>query len=146
MDWWRKARFGMFIHWGVYAVPAGRYHGKEVKGFYEGHTVPSAGEWIMHDAKIPRAEYQQFAQKFNPTRFDPDAWVRMAKDAGMKYIVITSKHHEGFAMFDSKASDWNIMQRTPYKKDVIKQLAEACRRHGDEARFILFPRRMTGLE
>jgi len=130
MDWFRKARFGMFIHWGVYAVPAGRFHGKVVKGFYEGHTVPSAGEWIMHDAKISRAEYQQFAKKFNPTRFDADAWVRMAKEAGMKYIVITSKHHEGFAMFDSKASDWNIMQRTPYKKDVIKQLAEACRRQG----------------
>jgi alpha-L-fucosidase len=130
MGWWRKARFGMFIHWGVYAVPAGRYHGKLVQGFYDGHVVPSAGEWIMHDAKIPRAEYQAFAKKFNPTHYDPDAWVKMAKAAGMKYIVITSKHHEGFAMFDSKASNWNVVQATPYGKDIIRQLAEACRRQG----------------
>jgi alpha-L-fucosidase len=128
MDWWRKARFGMFIHWGVYAVPAGRYHGKTVTGFYEGKTVPSAGEWIMHDARIPRAEYQQFAKSFNPVDFDADAWVSMAKAAGMKYIVITSKHHDGFALFDSKASDWNVVKATPYGKDIIKQLAEACRK------------------
>lgn len=121
MAWWRDARFGMFIHWGVYAVPAGRYQGKE---------VPGLGEWIMHDAKIPRATYQQFATQFNPTHYDPDAWVKLAKEAGVKYIVITSKHHDGFALFDSKASDWNVVKATPYGKDLLKPLADACRKYG----------------
>jgi alpha-L-fucosidase len=121
MAWWSKARFGMFIHWGVYSVPAGVYQGKE---------VPSLGEWIMHNAKIPVDVYQAYAKDFNPVEYDPERWVTAAERAGMKYIVITTKHHDGFAMFDSKASDWNIVQRTPYGKDVIKQLAEACRKHG----------------
>jgi alpha-L-fucosidase len=121
MDWWREARFGMFIHWGVYAVPAGTYKGQKINRI---------GEWIMNRGKIPVAEYQQFAKEFNPVKYDADAWVRMAKDAGMKYIVITSKHHDGFALFDSKASQWDIVDATPYKKDLLKPLAEACRKHG----------------
>ncbi len=121
MQWWREARFGMFIHWGVYAVPAGIYHGERVGGI---------GEWIMFNAKIPVAEYRQFAAQFNPVKYNPDEWVRLAKDAGMKYIVITSKHHDGFALFDSKASDWNVVKATPYGKDLLKPLAEACERHG----------------
>ncbi|HEY5914409.1 MAG TPA: alpha-L-fucosidase, partial [Verrucomicrobiae bacterium] len=98
MKWWREARFGMFIHWGVYSVPAGTYNGKQVGGI---------GEWIMNSGKIPVAEYRQYAKQFNPVKFNADEWVRTARDAGMKYIVITSKHHDGFAMFNSKASDWN---------------------------------------
>ena len=94
MKWWREARFGMFIHWGVYAVPA---------GIYKGQKINRIGEWIMNRGKIPVAEYQEFAKEFNPVKYDPEAWVKMAKDAGMKYIVITSKHHDGFALFDSKA-------------------------------------------
>lgn len=121
MEWWREARFGMFIHWGVYAVPA---------GVYKGQKINRIGEWIMNRGKIPVAEYQQFAKEFNPVKYDPDAWVRMAKDAGMKYIVITSKHHDGFALFDSKASNWDIVDATPYGKDLLKPLAEACRKHG----------------
>lgn len=121
MEWWREARFGMFIHWGVYAVPA---------GMYNGHKVNRIGEWIMNRGKIPVAEYQAFAKQFNPVKYDPDAWVKMAKDAGMKYIVITAKHHDGFALFDSKASTWDMVDATPYGKDLIKPLAEACRKHG----------------
>jgi alpha-L-fucosidase len=121
MEWWREARFGMFIHWGVYSVPAGTYKGQKINRI---------GEWIMNRGKIPVAEYQQFAKEFNPVKFDADEWVRMAKNAGMKYIVITSKHHDGFAMFDSKASKWNIVDATPYGKDILKQLAEACRKQG----------------
>ncbi|SDE57552.1 alpha-L-fucosidase [Mucilaginibacter pineti] len=119
--WWEKARFGMFIHWGVYTIPAGVYDGKE---------YPGLGEWLMHDAKIPVATYKDYAKKFNPTEYNPEQWVKMAKAAGMKYIVITTKHHDGFALFDSKASDWNVVKATPYGKDLIKPLAEACRKQG----------------
>jgi alpha-L-fucosidase len=121
MGWWRDAKFGMFIHWGVYSVPAGFYHDQPVSGI---------GEWIMNRGKIPMAEYQQFAKQFNPVKYNADAWVKAAKDAGMKYIVITSKHHDGFAMFETKASPWNIVEATPYGKDVLKPLAEACRKYG----------------
>ncbi len=121
MKWWREARFGMFIHWGVYSVPAGTYHGQRVGGI---------GEWIMSSGKIPMAEYQAFAKEYNPVKYNPDDWVRLAKDAGMKYIVITSKHHDGFANFDTKASDWNIVKGTPYGKDVLQPLAAACRKYG----------------
>jgi len=121
MKWWRDARFGMFIHWGVYSVPAGTY---------DGHQIKSIGEWIMNRGKIPVAEYKKFAKEFNPIKFDADAWVKMAKNAGMKYIVITAKHHDGFAMFKTKASKWNIVDATPYGKDVLKQLAAACKKYG----------------
>jgi alpha-L-fucosidase len=121
MAWWREAKFGMFIHWGVYSVPAGFYHGK---------PVPSIGEWIMNNAKIPMAEYQQYAKQFNPVKFDADAWVKTASDAGMRYIVITSKHHDGFAMFETKASPWNIVQASPFGRDPLKDLAAACRKYG----------------
>ena len=121
MKWWREARFGMFIHWGVYAVPAGTYNG---------HQINRIGEWIMNRGKIPVAEYQAFAKEFNPVNYDPEAWVKMAKDAGMKYIVITAKHHDGFALFDSKASKWDVVDATPYGKDLLKPLAAACRKYG----------------
>lgn len=121
MKWWREARFGMFIHWGIYSVPAGTWQGKRIDGI---------GEWIMHHARIPVAEYAKLAEQFNPVKFDADEWVRIAKDAGMKYIVITSKHHDGFAMFRSNASGFNIYDATPFKRDPLKELAEACRRHG----------------
>src|SRR5258705_706077 len=121
MKWWREARFGMFIHWGVYSVPAGTY---------KGHKITRIDEWIMTRGKIPVADYQAFAKEFNPVKFNADEWVKMAKDAGMKYIVITAKHHDGFAMFKSNASKWNIADATPYGKDILKQLAEACRKNG----------------
>ena len=121
MQWWREARFGMFIHWGPYAVWAGVYHGHEQK--------KGGAEWIMNRCKIPVAEYQQAAATFNPVNYDPEAWVLLAKEAGMKYIVITAKHHDGFAMFKSNASKFNIADFTPYKKDVLAELAKACQKH-----------------
>ena len=121
MEWWREARFGMFIHWGVYAIPAGTWDGRQIGGI---------GEWIMNRGKIPVRDYQAIARQFNPVKYDPDAWVRMAKDAGMKYIVITSKHHDGFALFETKASKWNVVDATVYGKDLLKPLAEACKKHG----------------
>jgi alpha-L-fucosidase len=121
MAWWKDARFGMFIHWGLYAVPAGEYKGERSKGI---------GEWIMHHLNIPIAEYEEYAKVFNPVKFDADEWVRIAKDAGMKYIVITSKHHDGFALWDSEVTEWDIVDATPYKKDILKQLADACEREG----------------
>ena len=121
MAWFREAKFGLFIHWGVYAVPAGTYDGKKIGGI---------GEWIMRKAKIPVATYRAYAKEFNPVKYDPDAWVRLAKEAGMKYIVITSKHHDGFALFDSKVSEWDVVDASPYGKDLIAPLAEACKKHG----------------
>lgn len=122
MQWWREARFGMFIHWGPYAVWAGVYHGHEQK--------KGGAEWIMNRCKIPVAEYQQAAATFNPVKYDPEAWVLLAKEAGMKYIVITAKHHDGFAMFKSNASKFNIVDFTPYHQDVLEALAIACKKHG----------------
>ncbi|HEY9125860.1 MAG TPA: alpha-L-fucosidase [Acidobacteriaceae bacterium] len=119
LAWFREARFGMFIHWGLYSIPAGRWDGKE---------IPGIGEWIMNRASIPVADYKALAPKFNPTKFDAAMIVGLAKAAGMKYIVITSKHHDGFAMFDSKADPFNIVQATPFKRDPLKELAEECRK------------------
>ena len=130
MQWWREARFGMFIHWGVYSVPAGTWDGRQIGGI---------GEWIMNRGKIPVADYQRIAKDFNPVKYDPDEWVKMAKDAGMKYIVITSKHHDGFALFETKASKWNVVDATPYGKDLLKPLAEACKKYGIKTRILLFP-------
>ncbi|RKY04270.1 alpha-L-fucosidase [Candidatus Poribacteria bacterium] len=121
MRWWREAKFGMFIHWGVYAVLAGVYKGKQ---------IPGIGEWIMHRARIPVAEYKEYAKKFNPVKYDPEEWVLLARWAGMRYIVITSKHHDGFALFDSKVTDWDVVDATPYGRDLLKPLVEAARRHG----------------
>lgn len=120
MAWWREARFGMFIHWGLYSVPAGIWKGKE---------IPGIGEWIMLHAKIPVAEYAALAKQFNPVKFNAEEWVLLAKEAGMKYIVITSKHHDGFAMFHSRTSAFNIYDATPFKRDPLKELAEACKEH-----------------
>jgi alpha-L-fucosidase len=121
LRWFREARFGLMIHWGLYAVPAGEWKGKSVAGL---------GEWIMNRARIPVAEYEQLAKQFNPVEFDADAWVRLARDAGMKYIVITSKHHDGFAMFGSRVSRYNVVDATPFHRDVMKELAAACRKYG----------------
>lgn len=121
MAWWREARFGMFIHWGIYSVPA---------GIWQGQKIDHIGEWIMHDARIPVAEYASYAAGFNPVKFDAEAWVRTAKAAGMKYIIITAKHHDGFAMFDTAASTYDIVDATPFKRDPLKELAAACAREG----------------
>jgi len=107
LGWFREAKFGLFIHWGLYAIPA-------------------RGEWVMSREKIPVAKYAELAPQFNPTKFDAAAWVRVAKEAGMRYIVITAKHHDGFAMFDSATSPYNIAQATPFKRDPLKELAAAC--------------------
>lgn len=116
MQWWRDAGFGMFIHWGLYSVPAGEY------GESKNHA-----EWIQETANIPVEEYEKYAAQFNPVNYNPKEWVRMAKDAGMKYIVITSKHHDGFCLWNSDVSDFD-MERTPYKKDLLKDLAKECKK------------------
>jgi len=116
MAWWREARFGMFIHWGLYSVAAGKWKGKNVAGF---------SEWIMSTARIPVAEYEPLASQFNPVKFDASAWAELAREAGMKYMVFTTKHHDGFCMFDTKLTDWNIMARTPFKRDVVRELSQA---------------------
>jgi len=121
LAWFREAKFGLFIHWGLYAIPAGEWKGR---------AVPGIGEWIMNRARIPVAEYQQLAKQFNPVKFDADAWVGLARDAGMKYIVITSKHHDGFALYRSKASPFNVVDATPFKRDILEELAAACKRQG----------------
>jgi alpha-L-fucosidase len=121
MAWWREARFGMFIHWGLYAIPA---------GVWRGRCIPGIGEWIMYNARIPVREYEKLAEKFNPTKFDARRWVHIAKEAGMKYIVITAKHHDGFCMFDTKYTDYNIVKATSFRRDPLKELAEACKDEG----------------
>ena len=118
LDWWREARFGMFIHWGLYAVPAGTWNDRGT-----GHA-----EWIRTTAQIPLKEYDKFAEEFNPVKFDADHWCAMANDAGMGYIVITTKHHDGFCLFDSQHTDFDIMS-TPYKRDIMKELSIAAPKH-----------------
>src|SRR5438552_14539153 len=110
MAWWRKARFGMFIHWGIYAVPA-------------------QGEWYMNSG-VPRDRYAEYARQFNPVKFDADRWARIADDAGMQYLVITSKHHDGFSMFHTQTSNYNVVNATPWGKDPLEALSRACRKHG----------------
>jgi alpha-L-fucosidase len=122
MQWWRAARFGMFIHWGVYSVPAGVWNGQEVKR--------SGGEWIMNRGKIPVADYRKLPAQFNPVKFDATAWVKLARDAGMKYIVITAKHHDGFAMYHSRVDPFNIHDATPFKRDPLAELAAAAKKAG----------------
>ncbi|MBU3743511.1 MAG: alpha-L-fucosidase [Sediminibacterium sp.] len=122
MQWWRSARFGMFIHWGVYAQWAGVYNGHEQR--------KGGAEWILNRGKIPVAVYREKAKSFNPINYRPDEWVRMAKSAGMKYIIITAKHHDGFALFKSEASKWNVVDATAYGKDLLKPLVKACKEQG----------------
>ena len=110
-DWFQDAKFGLFVHWGVY-------------------SVLGDGEWVMNNQKIDKKNYEKLPAFFNPTEFDAKEWVSMVKAAGMKYIAITSKHHDGFAMFGTKQTDWNIVDRTPYKKDVLKILADECQKQG----------------
>jgi alpha-L-fucosidase len=121
MNWWREARFGMFIHWGLYSAAG---------GFWNGKPIPSIGEWIMNNASVPVADYKASAAKFNPTGFNAHDIVSLAKSSGMKYIVITSKHHDGFAMFDSKADPFNIVAATPFHRDPLAELAAECRKQG----------------
>ncbi len=121
MSWWRDAKFGMFIHWGAYAVPAGRYRGKTVEG---------VGEWIMNTAQIPIPEYETYVEQFDPVDFDAQSWARLAKEAGMEYMVITSKHHDGFCLWDSEVTDYDIMDAAPYQKDILRDLKEACDAEG----------------
>jgi alpha-L-fucosidase len=118
MAWFREARFGLFIHWGVYSVPAGEWDGKK-----------NYGEWFMEETHMPVSQYEKFADQFNPVKFDAREWVRMARNAGMKYIVITSKHHDGFGMYRSEVTDWCI-KRTPFQRDPLKELAAACKEEG----------------
>jgi alpha-L-fucosidase len=118
MAWWRDARFGMFIHWGLYSIPAGEWKGNT--GY---------AEWIREEAHIPVEEYEQLQAQFNPVKFDAEAWAKLAADAGMKYLVITSKHHDGFCLFDSQQTTWDI-GGTPFKRDILGELAQACARHG----------------
>lgn len=118
MKWWKDARFGLFIHWGLYSVPA---------GVWKGDTTHA--EWIRTTAKIPIHEYEKFVQQFDPEKFNAEEWVKLAKAAGMKYIVITSKHHDGFCMFNTSQTDFDIMS-TPFHRDVMKELSEACKKEG----------------
>ena len=128
MDWWKDARFGLFIHWGIYSVPAGKFFFNLPDGKYKEDITQ--GEWIMNRCEIPLAEYKKYAAHFNPVKFNAEQWVLTAKAAGQKYIVITAKHHDGFAMFKSATSNYNIYDATPFKRDPLKELAEACRKYG----------------
>lgn len=118
MTWWREARFGMFIHWGLYSILAGEWGGRE-----------DYAEWIRNNAHITLAEYDRLLARFNPIRFDADQWIGMAKDAGMKYVTITSKHHDGFCLFDSRLTDFCV-RSTPFKRDIMREIAVAARRQG----------------
>ena len=119
LQWFREARFGLFIHWGVYAVPAGMWQGK-----------PTGAEWVMNQGKIPVADYKAFAQKFTAAKYDPEAWAELAADAGMKYVVITAKHHDGFTLYDSAYSDWNSVKASGAKRDLLEPLTQAVRKRG----------------
>lgn len=121
MAWWHEAKFGMFIHWGLYALPA---------GMWKGECALGTGEWIQQHARIPIKEYEQLAKQFNPARFNAKEWVQLAREAGMRWIVVTAKHHDGFCMFDTKFTDYNIIKATPFKRDPLKELAEVCREEG----------------
>lgn len=120
LKWFRDARFGMFIHWGLYSQAAGEFDGK---------PTPGAGEWIMADLKVPVSKYQSLVPQFDPVKFDAREWVRIAKNAGMKYITITTKHHDGFAIYPSARTDWSI-KSTPFQRDPLKELAAACKAEG----------------
>src|SRR5437773_1839163 len=110
LEWFREAKYGLFIHWGLYAIPAGQWNGRR---------SPGLGEWVMFRSQVPVKEYEKLAGRSNPVKFNADECVKVAKDAGMKYIVITSKHHDGFALWKSKASSYNIVDATPFKRDAL---------------------------
>ena len=120
-EWFKDAKFGMMIHWGLYALPAGEWKGRRMEDI---------GEWAQEYFRIPNAEYARLADAFNPILFDADEWAELAADAGMKYMVFTSKHHDGFAMYKSDVSPYNIVDATPFGRDVVGELAEACRKRG----------------
>lgn len=128
INWFKDAKFGMFIHWGLYSILEGSYNGKTMpdKSFPNGESWYA--EWIQARFEIPSDEYKRLATRFNPIKFNADKWVQEAKNAGMRYLVITAKHHDGFALWDSKVSDFDIMS-TPYKKDLLEQLVKACKKH-----------------
>ena len=119
-EWFKQAKYGMMIHWGLYSLPAGEWRGERMEDI---------GEWCQQFFRIPNAEYHRLADIFNPIFFDADEWVKLAKDAGMKYVVFTAKHADGFAMYHSKVSKFNIVDATPFGRDVLRELADACRRH-----------------
>lgn len=119
MKWFRDAKYGMFIHWGLYSL---------LGGWWNNERIPYGAEWIMRNAKIPLREYRKLAGQFNPVHFNAEEWVKKAKEYGMKYIVYTAKHHDGFAMYDSKCSDYTIMN-TPFGRDPLRELADACEKH-----------------
>jgi alpha-L-fucosidase len=121
LKWFKEARFGMFIHWGVYAVPAGVYQGKD---------IPGIGEWILKNGKIPLGTYRNYAKDFTAANYDPQAWADLAKEAGMRYVVITSKHHDGFALYDSAVSEWDAVNASGAKRDLLEPLAKAVRGNG----------------
>lgn len=121
IEWFKEAKYGMMAHWGLYSLLAGEYRGVRVKSY---------AEWIQSHASIPNAEYEQLAKCFNPLYFNADEWIKLAKDSGMKYFVFTSKHHDGFAMFHSKVDKFNVVDATPFGRDVVGELAEACYKHG----------------
>ena len=127
LQWFRHDKFGMFIHWGPYAALGGEWNGRQVK-------VGENAEWIMQKLEIPVADYRERARGFDPVEFDPALWVRLAKDAGMRYLVFTSKHHDGFAMYDSGVSDYNIVDWTSFGRDPLEELAQECRRQGNAGR------------
>lgn len=120
-EWFKEAKYGMMIHWGLYSLPAGEWKGRR---------MPYIGEWLQAYFRIPNSEYAQLAKVFNPCLFNADEWVQLAIDSGMKYIVVTSKHHDGFAMYHSKANSYNIVDSTPFGRDVIGELAESCQKYG----------------
>ena len=120
-QWFKEAKYGMFIHWGPYSLLAGSYKGQEVQGI---------GEWIMKRLEIPVSEYEAVAREFNPVDFNAEEWVQLAVDAGMKYLVFTAKHHDGFAMYKSEASHYNIVDFTPFKRDPVAELQKACEKAG----------------
>ncbi|MFN7995113.1 MAG: alpha-L-fucosidase [Bryobacteraceae bacterium] len=123
MAWFRHDKFGMFVHWGPYSLLAGEWRGNRI------HPGDEA-EWIMQRFNIPVADYREMAHGLNPVTFDAAQFARLAKNAGMKYLVVTAKHHDGFAMYQSKVSRYNIVDWTPFKRDIVKELSEACRKEG----------------
>ena len=121
IDWFKQAKYGMMAHWGLYSLLAGEYRGRRVNTY---------AEWIQSFCSIPNAEYAQLAKAFNPIYFNSDEWIKLAKDSGMNYFVFTSKHHDGFAMFHTKVDKFNVVDATPFGRDVVKELAESCYKYG----------------